>query len=49
MEQQALAGRYALGKRVGTGGMADVFTARDTRLGRDVAVKLFRPDRKSVV
>lgn len=43
MEQQALAGRYALGKRVGTGGMADVFTARDTRLGRDVAVKLFRP------
>ncbi|KQO01886.1 hypothetical protein ASF21_10030 [Arthrobacter sp. Leaf234] len=43
MEQQALAGRYALGKRVGTGGMAEVFTARDTRLGRDVAVKLFRP------
>ncbi|MBG6224102.1 hypothetical protein IWX63_000657 [Arthrobacter sp. CAN_A2] len=43
MEKQALAGRYALGKRVGTGGMADVFSARDTRLERDVAVKLFRP------
>jgi serine/threonine protein kinase len=43
MEKQALAGRYALGERVGIGGMADVFTARDTRLERDVAVKLFRP------
>ncbi len=42
MEQQALAGRYALGPRVGTGGMADVFEAHDTRLGRDVAVKIFR-------
>ncbi|MHA7146401.1 serine/threonine protein kinase [Arthrobacter sp. TmT3-37] len=43
MEKQALAGRYALGERVGTGGMAEVFAARDTRLERDVAVKLFRP------
>lgn len=43
MEQQALAGRYALGERVGTGGMAEVFAARDTRLGREVAIKLFRP------
>ncbi|MDQ0734078.1 serine/threonine protein kinase [Arthrobacter agilis] len=43
MEQQALAGRYALGERIGSGGMADVFTARDTRLERDVAVKVFRP------
>lgn len=43
MEKQALAGRYALGERVGVGGMADVFTARDLRLERDVAIKLFRP------
>ncbi|TKV27841.1 serine/threonine protein kinase [Arthrobacter sp. NamB2] len=43
MENRALAGRYALGERVGTGGMADVFAARDTRLERNVAVKLFRP------
>lgn len=44
MHQQELAGRYALRERVGTGGMADVFVARDTRLERDVAVKLFRPE-----
>jgi hypothetical protein len=43
MEKHALAGRYALGERVGVGGMADVFTARDIRLERNVAVKLFRP------
>ncbi|MHA7287381.1 serine/threonine-protein kinase [Arthrobacter sp. MDT3-44] len=43
MEKQALAGRYALEERVGTGGMAEVFRARDTRLQRDVALKLFRP------
>jgi len=43
MEKQALAGRYALRERVGSGGMADVYSARDTRLDRDVAIKLFRP------
>ncbi len=43
MEKQALAGRYALGERVGVGGMADVFAARDMRLEREVAIKLFRP------
>lgn len=37
-----LAGRYELGTRLGTGGMADVFLARDTLLGREVAVKVFR-------
>lgn len=43
MEKQALAGRYAVGARIGAGGMADVFAARDTRLERDVAIKIFRP------
>ncbi len=42
-ERVLAAGRYALGERVGSGGMADVFLARDTRLERDVAIKLFRP------
>lgn len=44
MIQEALAdGRYVLDGVVGVGGMAEVHRARDTRLGRDVAVKLFRP------
>jgi tetratricopeptide (TPR) repeat protein len=34
-----LAGRYSLGERIGSGGMATVWLAEDTRLGRPVAVK----------
>ncbi len=40
----ALAGRYAVERRVGGGGMADVFLARDLKHGRPVALKLLRPD-----
>ncbi len=29
---------------IGTGGMADVYSARDTRLSRDVAIKILRSD-----
>jgi eukaryotic-like serine/threonine-protein kinase len=41
---QLLGDRYEVGEVIGRGGMAEVRLGRDTRLGRDVAVKLLRPD-----
>ena len=39
-----LGGRYTLSEIIGTGGMSDVYAGTDTLLGRDVAVKMMRPD-----
>ncbi len=38
-----LARRYEVIKRVGVGGMADVYLAEDTQLGREVALKILHP------
>jgi serine/threonine-protein kinase len=36
--------RYQLGQAIGYGGMAEVYLGTDLKLGRDVAVKILRPD-----
>jgi serine/threonine-protein kinase len=39
-----IGGRYHLGQPIGYGGMAEVHKGRDTRLGREVAIKVLRAD-----
>jgi serine/threonine-protein kinase len=39
-----IGGRYRLGDRIASGGMADVWAATDLTLEREVAVKIMRPD-----
>ena len=41
---RVLAGRYKVRKRLGSGGMATVFLAEDSKLGRDVAIKRLHTD-----
>jgi serine/threonine protein kinase/tetratricopeptide (TPR) repeat protein len=45
----ALAGRYALERELGHGGMATVYLADDLRHGRKVAIKVLRPELGSLL
>jgi Protein kinase domain len=42
--EKALQGQYAVGREIGRGGMAVVYLATDLRHGRDVALKVLRPE-----
>jgi len=44
-----LADRYSLDRELGQGGMATVYLARDLKHGRDVAVKVLRPELAALV
>ena len=41
---RALAGRYAIERVLGAGGMASVYLARDLKHDRQVAIKVLRPE-----
>jgi serine/threonine-protein kinase len=45
----SLAGRYAIERELGQGGMATVYLAHDVRHDRPVAVKVLRPDLVAVI
>ncbi|HET7039395.1 MAG TPA: serine/threonine-protein kinase, partial [Gemmatimonadales bacterium] len=45
----AVAGRYEVERELGHGGMAEVYVARDLRVGRRVAIKALRPEMAQAV
>jgi len=43
-EKRMIADRYEVGELIGRGGMADVYEGIDTRLGRQIAIKILKAD-----
>jgi serine/threonine protein kinase len=41
---ESIADRYRIERRLGAGGMANVYLARDLRYDRDIAIKVMRPE-----
>jgi tRNA A-37 threonylcarbamoyl transferase component Bud32 len=47
--QQLAGDRYAIGQEIGRGGMATVYQAEDRKHGRQVAIKVLKPDLAAVL